>query len=320
MSSSIRRRSHNRSRAGADHDGGAARRARGAGQAGDAVLEEASHEAAGNPRLSRVPPCRQGGGNYCERWLFTINRVRDYPVATQNEAEYHEVLEKHFSSYMPYYPLIAATVAISFDVGCFYAIDISLFTLFSLSEHIVFALEALPIALAILLVGTIIIPAMFSRFQPNKPPTTASPKWYQKVIAIVIVVILLGALISFVFYAIYDLWRTSPALVLIILFLILPIIGAFIIDPRFRQLYIGVSVISTCIFLSFSLGLAFGAGLTTNLNQTNTVNLKNKPLINGRIIRSGERGVLVYERQTNLVRFVPWETIGSIETTPSRLQ
>ena len=44
-------------------------------------------------------------------------------------------------------PLLAAGVALTFDVGYFSGIDINLFTLFTSSEHIVFALEALPLAL-----------------------------------------------------------------------------------------------------------------------------------------------------------------------------
>jgi hypothetical protein len=150
-------------------------------------------------------------------------------MATQNEIERDEIYEKSLSRYIPYYPLIAATIAVSFDVGCFYAIDISFFTLFSLSEHIVFALEALPIALIILLLITIILPAMLSRSLPNRPSTVATST--QKVIAIVVLVILLGALISFVFYLLYDMWRTSPALLVLCVILILPIIGAFIIEP-----------------------------------------------------------------------------------------
>jgi hypothetical protein len=237
-------------------------------------------------------------------------------MATHNGIESDELYKKYLSRYIPYYPLIAATVAVSFDVGCFYAIDISFFTLFSLSEHIVFALEALPIAFVILLIIMIFLPAMLSRFQPTI--TTATPK--QKLIAIVILVPFSVAVILFVIYVLYDIWRTSPALLVMLVILILPVIGAFIIVPSFRQLYVGASAIGICIILSFSFGTAFGIGRISNLHQTNTVNLKNKPLIKGRVIISGERGVLVYEGQTNLVRFVPWETIGSIETTPSRPQ
>jgi hypothetical protein len=168
---------------------------------------------------------------------------KDDLMATQNEIESDEVYEKYLSRYIPYYPLIAATIAVSFDVGCFYAMDISFFTLFSFSEHIVFALEALPIALIILLMITVILPLVLSRFQPSRPSTVATPNHFNVIAAIVVLVILLLGLISFVFYALYDMWRTSPALLVLVVILILPIIGAFIIDLN--------SVSSMLVFLQF---------------------------------------------------------------------
>ncbi|AWO94305.2 MULTISPECIES: hypothetical protein [Bradyrhizobium] len=52
-------------------------------------------------------------------------------------------------------PLIGTAIAISYDVGYFYGLDIKLFTLFSITEHVVFALEATPVAfvLAIFLIA-----------------------------------------------------------------------------------------------------------------------------------------------------------------------
>jgi len=43
-------------------------------------------------------------------------------------------------------PLVATSFAFAFVVGYFFAFDISWFPFFSLSEHIVFALRALPVA------------------------------------------------------------------------------------------------------------------------------------------------------------------------------
>jgi hypothetical protein len=43
-------------------------------------------------------------------------------------------------------PILASTFAFAFVVGYFLAFDISWFPFFSLSEHVVFALRALPIA------------------------------------------------------------------------------------------------------------------------------------------------------------------------------
>ena len=47
-------------------------------------------------------------------------------------------------------PIIGTALALIYDVGYFYGVGISYFTLFSLSEHIVFALPALPVALSLI--------------------------------------------------------------------------------------------------------------------------------------------------------------------------
>jgi hypothetical protein len=41
-------------------------------------------------------------------------------------------------------PLGGSLLAVLFDAGYFWAVEINLFTLFTLSEHIVFAIQALP--------------------------------------------------------------------------------------------------------------------------------------------------------------------------------
>jgi uncharacterized membrane protein len=44
-------------------------------------------------------------------------------------------------NYLAYIPLLGAAVAVTFDVGYFFALNLSFFTLFSLSEHILFAIQ-----------------------------------------------------------------------------------------------------------------------------------------------------------------------------------
>ena len=67
--------------------------------------------------------------------------------------------DNHFPGerYLPYLPVLGAAIALTFDVGCFYAIGIDFFTLFSLSEHILFAIQALPIVL-VLFLGLVYFP------------------------------------------------------------------------------------------------------------------------------------------------------------------
>jgi hypothetical protein len=66
--------------------------------------------------------------------------------------------------------LVTTTFALAFDVGYFSAIDIGWFSIFGISEHVVFAVRALPIAVgSTLLLG---ISLHFSR------RLTISPKWF----------------------------------------------------------------------------------------------------------------------------------------------
>jgi len=51
-------------------------------------------------------------------------------------------------------PALASALAVAYDVGYFFAFDINYFNFFSLSEHVVFALQALPIAVALSLIAT----------------------------------------------------------------------------------------------------------------------------------------------------------------------
>jgi hypothetical protein len=43
-------------------------------------------------------------------------------------------------------PLFASSIAVIYDVGFFFGLDIGFFTFFTLSEHLVFALQAIPFA------------------------------------------------------------------------------------------------------------------------------------------------------------------------------
>src|SRR4051812_23785803 len=70
-----------------------------------------------------------------------------------NETIMAETKQPSFSAkdFFVLIPLVGTTLAALYEVGFFYGIGISYFTLFSLSEHIVFALTALPLALGLAL-------------------------------------------------------------------------------------------------------------------------------------------------------------------------
>jgi hypothetical protein len=59
----------------------------------------------------------------------------------------HELLAFSSKELLLFIPALGTAIAVTFDVGFFSGIGVSYFSLFSLSEHLVFALQALPVAL-----------------------------------------------------------------------------------------------------------------------------------------------------------------------------
>jgi hypothetical protein len=65
---------------------------------------------------------------------------------------------KSFITTLPLLSAAAFLLGLLFDAGYFLAIDINLYTLFSLDEHILFSIEALPLVVIGILPGVIISP------------------------------------------------------------------------------------------------------------------------------------------------------------------
>jgi hypothetical protein len=70
-------------------------------------------------------------------------------------------------------PLVAIGFALAFEVGYFYSIDIGWFSFFTLSEHIEFALRALPIAIA----GTVLFLLLLFMHELKMLFKTAVDSW-----------------------------------------------------------------------------------------------------------------------------------------------
>ena len=78
--------------------------------------------------------------------------------------------------------------------------------------------------MVILLVIIVMLPAAQSRFQ-LKPRVQPPLKGFSKVIVNFCMVTVLIALMAFVLFALYQIWKTSPVFVLAFIFFVLPVIG-----------------------------------------------------------------------------------------------
>ena len=69
-------------------------------------------------------------------------------------------------------PVVGSAIAISYDVGYFHALDINLFTVFTISEHITFALEIIPLAI-LATVALTIVPIVWHKARRTGPAELA---------------------------------------------------------------------------------------------------------------------------------------------------
>jgi len=250
--------------------------------------------------------------------------IEEHMMSSPDQVSNGTAADKYFlnEKYIAYIPVLAAILALGFDVGFFYAINISFFTLFSLSEHILFALQALPVAMIFLFAVTMVLGGtnfIVKSHQPTSSPVVSSRGL--KIIALIFFILLTIALLAFLIYVIYIGVVSNPpsALTLVILPLALLTLA---VEPKFKVIYYLLSVISVCLIVSFAFGVSFGSSYVNPAAEgalkpkvLSVVNLKDRPALIGQIIRSGERGVLLYIPASDRIRFELWSSINSIETT-----
>jgi hypothetical protein len=209
-------------------------------------------------------------------------------------------------------PILGAAIALSFDVGYFHGVDINLFTLFSVSEHIVFALEALPIGFMIAIyvvshaalvsnrqVRTFLQNAGFDKLRRHRGP------------------IALGTLAIGVLLVIWALHIGAVFLVAVMLPLGILLIWWPINQRKPSPLYL-LFAIAVVIYLSF----IFGVHAATDYLERDFVTqslVTDLERIEAKIIRSGDRGVLFQNVKTRSVGFLRWDAIKKIEVDKDNL-
>jgi hypothetical protein len=229
-------------------------------------------------------------------------------------------------SYLAYIPLLGASLALTFDFGYFSALNLSFFTLFSLSEHILFAIQAFPIALVFILLGLIVggillnFPSLLKSPQPAPP--SKQLRGVPLVIAVAVVTMIIIGVISVFAYLLYS----TPILTPLTIEAFIIFGGWTFINDPYRGLFTAAAVVAFLLTLSFFVGYGAAASATIATPsdsifklETGTINLKNGELITGRIIRSGDHGVLIYDPKSDRLRFILSDGIRSIDAQPLHL-
>jgi hypothetical protein len=191
-------------------------------------------------------------------------------------------------------PVAAIILAAMYDFGFFAAVDASLFSLFSWSDHVVFALESVfPAIVIVSALGWSLSKFTFDAPMNQQPRTRL---WF--------LVVLFGLLT--VTSLLITAW--GSAMFWGLMFLI-TLIAMF------------VKVSLSGIVLAYSLGLVFGAFALGNESGHAALHVRSEQSlvttnneVQGRVFRSGERGVAFYDRTTKKVSFLLWGEVKRLET------
>jgi hypothetical protein len=219
-------------------------------------------------------------------------------------------------SFLARAPIALAILGICYDVGYFTRIGLDLFPLFSLSEHLVFAMEGVPYLIG-LLVPTIIAMAVAYTAVTIKRPT---PETHRKGSWVFVGFFLAAGVTTIVLYPGPGAWLWGSSLVYMGLLAALTEF-ADIAGGRPLSLIVMNAGILVLVVL-----LAFGLGYVTAKPEEAwpwsvgpaTISLTDGPPITGRVLRSGERGLLIFNAQ-GTIELRRWDKIRGVEFSGGRL-
>jgi len=198
-------------------------------------------------------------------------------------------------------PLIGSVLAITYDVGYFYGIDINFFTFFSVTEHLVFAMEAAPMAFIFAVFITFIVGTergkQYVGLEAGKPNKQPQLFWVSYVIG--------AAFIAFgLFYGYVGVLSA----------VITGILTGYVYTRSPPRNVIFVSAGATILFVAWTTGFDSGRAYLRNGNASHSLQTTNQ-VLSVNIIRSGDKGVLFYEPKEKQIAFLKWDQIQKISET-----
>jgi hypothetical protein len=201
-----------------------------------------------------------------------------------------------FKDLMTMVPLGAIILAALFDFGSFNAVDKSLFTLFSWSDHIVFALEAVfPAIVIVAAIGW-----SLSKYTLDVP-LKVQPHGRLWVLVALFVSLTLMVILTDGYAGVAVFWGLMGLITL----------GAIFLRIRL-----------TGLIVAYALGLAFGGFVLGLANSYATLAMRPEQSLfmttggemRGRVFRTGERGLLFHDTTTKKLNFLLWNEVKRLET------
>jgi hypothetical protein len=215
-----------------------------------------------------------------------------------------------------YVPIIGTSFAFAYDVGYFASFDINWFTFFSLPDHILFALRALPVALGasvIFIIGLRFSEILESRkevFIISSLANNAAPTVFYSWI-----VVLIGAAIWAAWrhhnYGIFFCFTAVAAGAAFHHFIMVP-------DEKLQDTFSSKISLSTIVYWTIAitaLSIMLGYGTTKFWRESGSVIseiLFDGTEAKGYIMHAGTQGLMFYDCNEKGIRIVMWKSVTEV--------
>jgi hypothetical protein len=219
-------------------------------------------------------------------------------------------------------PVTASVLALCWEVGSFLPIGGASFSYFSISEHLAFAAPALPFALGLAVLtffnglgaGSLIHRMMYGRWRHDPGNIVKLDSSARRILSrlragsvVTCFVLFFGSAAAAYLSKSATLGAAALSVLLIGSISISPLRPYWV--PRFLAIGIGISL----LLLAFTLGVD-STRVTLNETDAETTIIDT---VDGQltaiVIRSGERGVLLYDRSRQRFAFRKWDSIKRAE-------
>jgi hypothetical protein len=216
--------------------------------------------------------------------------------------------EWSWKDFIPVAPMIAGAFAFAYVVGYFLAFDISWFPFFTLSEHIVFALRALPVAIGISIAFLIVFE--LTRISQREG-------WLKKYLGYAWILVLVGTAIGIFLY-------NHAGLALTLLFIAVSTFlyyrGPDIRSPLVTFLFSATNMMLVSVIVGVLSGATWRVPSLQPDSRAMAIKLKNATgnPIRGHVIFAGNQSVLIYEFGSGVTHLVSWENIEQITEGPAK--
>jgi hypothetical protein len=213
---------------------------------------------------------------------------------------------------------LVLSIALSTDLGTFYGIDVSYFTFFTLTEHVLFTIEFIPIAFvyAFCIVAWALLSKIYMHESRSAIITLLGS--YMIIVGSIFLVALVRNIAGF---GLDTLMMVSiavgiPVSVVVILRMIDKSSLHDASKSKRRSATLVICAYALALLASFFLGVLLGKRLTSPQGEGHLKihNIVTREFgdISGRVIRSGGSGILLFDTDHREIVFIKWDSIQKV--------